>query len=258
MEISRVTPLQAAQAHGAVIVIDVIRAFTVAAYAFAGGASRLWLVRTVEEAHALRAKNPRALLAGEIGGRLIDGFDFNNSPSLIAAADIRGRVIIQRTGAGTQGAVNAVYATHLLLCSLTNARATALYARKLAESAEGLVTLLPTAAFEDSYQDEDDVCADYLEALLQEREDAAEVLAGGIAYLHSIERFQWFEPDTSDAPLADVAAILATDCFNFAMVGTAITSDLIVPSTRHQTLQPASTSSLVMPNSSINSQSFRL
>jgi hypothetical protein len=95
-----------------------------------------------------------------------------------------------------------------------------LYARKLAESAEGLVTLLPTAAFEDSYQDEDDVCADYLEALLQERDDAAEVLAGGIAYLHAIERFQWFEPDTSDAPLADVAAILATDCFNFAMVGT--------------------------------------
>src|SRR6266849_3857244 len=236
MEISRVTPLQAAQAHGVVIVIDVIRAFTVAAYAFAGGASRLWLVRMVEEAHALRAKNPQALLAG----------------------DIRGRVIIQRTGAGTQGAVNAVYASHLLLCSLTNAHATALYARKLAESAEGLVTLLPTAAFEDSYHDEDDVCADYLEALLQERDDAAEVLAGGIAYLHAIERFQWFEPDTSDAPLADVAAILATDCFNFAMVGTAITSDLIVPSMPHHALHPASTSSLVMPNSSINSTSFRL
>lgn len=218
MEISRVTPLQAAQARGVVIVIDVIRAFTVAAYAFAGGASRLWLVRTVEEAHALRAKNPEALLAGEVGGRLIEGFDFNNSPSLIAAAGIRGRVIIQRTGAGTQGAVNAVNATHLLLCSLTNARATAFYARKLA--AGGLVTLLPTAAFEDGYHDEDDVCADYLEALLRERDDAAEVLAGGIAYLHGIERFQWFEPGNSDAPLADVAAILATDCFDFAMVGT--------------------------------------
>lgn len=219
MQVSRVTPLQAAQARGVVIVIDVIRAFTVAAYAFGGGASRLWLVRTVEEAQALRAKTPEALLAGEIGGRLIDGFDFNNSPSQIAAADIRGRVIIQRTGAGTQGAVNAINGNYLLLCSLTNAHATALYARKLAESAEGLVTLFPTAAFEDSYRDEDDVCADYLEALLQGRDDAAEVLAEGIAYLHAIERFQWFEPDSSDAPLADVAAILATDCFNFAMVG---------------------------------------
>ncbi len=220
MEISRVTHSEAEQARGVVIVIDVIRAFTVAAYAFAGGASRLWLVRTVEEAHALRAKNPQALLAGEIGGRLIDGFDFNNSPSLIAATDIRGRVIIQRTGAGTQGAVNAANATHLLLCSLTNARATAIYARKLAESAEGLVTLLPTATFEkDSCRNEDDVCADYVEALLRERDDAADVLAEGIAYLHAIERFQWFEPDTSDAPLADVAAILAADRFSFAMGG---------------------------------------
>jgi 2-phosphosulfolactate phosphatase len=220
MQVSRVTPLQAAQARGVVIVIDVIRAFTVAAYAFGGDASRLWLVRTVEEAQALRARNPQALLAGEIGGRLIDGFDFNNSPSQIAAADIRGRVIIQRTGAGTQGAVNAVNSTHLLLCSLTNARATAFYARRLAESAEGLVTLFPTAAFEDSYRDEDDVCADYVEALLQGRDSASEVLAEGIAYLHAIERFQWFEPDSSDAPFADVAAILATDYFNFAMVGT--------------------------------------
>src|SRR2546425_11644655 len=97
IDIRRVNRLEAVDSRGVVIVIDVIRAFTVAAYAFAGGASRLWLVRTVEEAHALRAKNPQALLAGEIGGRLIDGFDFNNSPSLIAATDIRGRVIIQRT-----------------------------------------------------------------------------------------------------------------------------------------------------------------
>ncbi len=46
--IRRVYRGQAEQAEGIVIVIDVIRAFTVAAYAFAGGASGLWLVRTVE------------------------------------------------------------------------------------------------------------------------------------------------------------------------------------------------------------------
>jgi hypothetical protein len=61
---------QAEQAEGIVVVIDVIRAFTVAAYAFAGGAQRLWLVRTVEEALALREREPGALLAGEIGGRI--------------------------------------------------------------------------------------------------------------------------------------------------------------------------------------------
>src|SRR5689334_22015442 len=149
MHIERVDHLHASQARGVVIVIDVIRAFTVAAYAFAGGAQRLLLVRTVEEAHALRTRFPEALLVGEIGGRLIPGFDLNNSPSLVIATHVSGRTLIQRTGAGTQGAVNATNATRILLCSLTNACATAKYARILAESTlpQEAVTLLPTATF---------------------------------------------------------------------------------------------------------------
>src|SRR5579883_1599931 len=89
---------QAEEAEGIVIVIDVIRAFTVAAYAFAEGARELWLVRTVEDALALRELAPDALLAGEIGGRLISGFDLNNSPYMMTRANVRGRRIIQRTG----------------------------------------------------------------------------------------------------------------------------------------------------------------
>lgn len=132
--IRRVYRGEAEQAEGIVIVIDVIRAFTVAACAFAGDASSLWLVRTVEEALALRELDPGALLAGEIGGRLIPGFDLNNSPHLMSQADVRGRRIIQRTGAGTQGAVAARNTTHLLVCSLANARATAHYAAQLSQS----------------------------------------------------------------------------------------------------------------------------
>jgi len=81
MQIKRVDLMAAAQARGVVIVIDVIRAFTVAGYAFEGGARGLWLVRQVEEALALREREPGALLAGEVDGRLIPGFDHNNSPS---------------------------------------------------------------------------------------------------------------------------------------------------------------------------------
>src|SRR5579859_2312546 len=144
LDIRRVYRLEAAQARGVVIVIDVIRAFTVAAYACAGGARRLWLVRTTDEAFVLRQQEAQALLAGEIGGRLIPGFDLNSSPPLMAATNVQGRTIIQRTGAGTQGAVGAINATHLLICSLANARASAAYARELAATTAGLVTLLPT------------------------------------------------------------------------------------------------------------------
>src|SRR5712692_2494679 len=142
LEIRRVNLQEAALAQGVVIVIDVIRAFSVAAYAFSGGARRLWLVRSIEDAFALREREPHALLAGEVGGRLIPGFDFNNSPSLMAAADVDGRLLIQCTGAGTQGAVNAVNASHILLCSLVNTQSTALYALKLADTTGGIVTLL--------------------------------------------------------------------------------------------------------------------
>ena len=221
MEIQRLERTEAEQARGVVIVIDVVRAFSVAAYALAGGAQALWLVRTVEDAQALRQREPAALLAGEVGGRLIGGFDFNNSPSQMAQADVKGRLLIQRTGAGTQGAVGAINATHLLLCSLVNARATAAYARQLLAASDMPITLLPTEpAWANGTQPmEDHFCADYLEALLRQQTDAPEVLAERITRLHTSGRFDEFKKGSPDFPFEDIAAVLAADRFHFAMVG---------------------------------------
>ncbi|HLW03925.1 MAG TPA: 2-phosphosulfolactate phosphatase [Ktedonobacterales bacterium] len=222
MEIQRVYRTDAAQARGIVLVIDVFRAFSVAAYAFAGGVQQLWLVRAVEDALALREREPKARLAGEVGGRLIPGFDFNNSPARMAAADVQGRLLIQCTGAGTQGAVGAVNASHLLLCSLVNARATAAYARELAATTDGLITLMPTEPIGATgiTTTEDDICADYLEALLTERADAEQARDNGIAWLRTSGRLAIFEQGIPDFPFEDIAAALAVDRFHFAMVGT--------------------------------------
>jgi 2-phosphosulfolactate phosphatase len=221
LDIRRVYLADAAEARGVVIVIDVIRAFTVAAYACAGGARCLWLVRTTDEAFALRQQEPRALLAGEIGGRLIPGFDLNNSPSLMSATDVRGRTIIQRTGAGTQGAAGAINATHMLVCSLANARATAIYARKLADTTGGLVTLLPTEGSSQYLQHlgEDSVCAVYIEALLREQKNASELLADNLARLEASGRFDFMKQGDVDFPFEDIALIKGVDRFDFVMVG---------------------------------------
>ncbi|HEX5545811.1 MAG TPA: 2-phosphosulfolactate phosphatase, partial [Ktedonobacterales bacterium] len=73
-DVVRIHGINAEQARGVVVVIDVLRAFTVSAYALAGGARELLLVRGVEEALTLRDEaHPDALLAGEVGGRLIPG-----------------------------------------------------------------------------------------------------------------------------------------------------------------------------------------
>lgn len=219
IEIQRVRRTEAEQARGVAIVIDVIRAFTVAAYALANGARCLHLVRTAEEAFALRALEPGALLAGEIGGRLIAGFDHNNSPAQMAAADVRGRVIIQRTGAGTQGAVDAMHADRLLVAALVNARATALYARQLATQSGHGITLMPTNTGDDPRGIEDELCADYLEALLCRPADAPRVLQEALMRLSACGRLEMFHADDADFPADDVPAFLAVDRFPFAMEG---------------------------------------
>jgi 2-phosphosulfolactate phosphatase len=110
---------------GAVVVVDVLRAFSTAAYAFAAGARHIFLVEEVEEALAFKRENPGTFAMGELQGRRPDGFDFSNSPVAIASQDLRGRTLVQRTSAGTRGAVAARSATRLWCASLVNASATA-------------------------------------------------------------------------------------------------------------------------------------
>lgn len=62
MEIQRATLDNCSAATGIVVVIDVIRAFTTAAFAFDAGARDVVLVSTVEEALNLRERMPGALV----------------------------------------------------------------------------------------------------------------------------------------------------------------------------------------------------
>ncbi|MFN8497279.1 MAG: 2-phosphosulfolactate phosphatase [Anaerolineae bacterium] len=202
----------AREARGLAIIIDVIRAFTVAAYAFDGGAEEIMLVGTVEEAFALRERFPDALLIGEVGGRAIPGFDLNNSPTRMAAANVRGRRLIQRTGAGTQGVVAAAGADSLLLASLVVGRATAEYVRR---AGAAVVSIVAMAGDVGHAPMEDDICADYLAALLRgETPDTGGLCAAVLATPHA----QLFlDPDDPDFIPSDLDYALAVDRFDFAM-----------------------------------------
>jgi 2-phosphosulfolactate phosphatase len=84
------------------VIIDVFRAFTTAAGALANGATKIIIVRDVEEALRLRAAGVGQLCMGQVGRRAPSGFDLGNSPFEASQADLDGRAIIQRTSAGTQ------------------------------------------------------------------------------------------------------------------------------------------------------------
>jgi len=181
----------ARRATGAVAIIDVFRAFTTAAVALANGASRIVMVSTVEEALALREDGVGQICMGEVRGRRPPGFDFGNSPFEVSQADLTGRTIIQRTGAGTQGIVAARQAERLYATSLVTADATA---RALLAESPALVTLVAMGNGAVVRTDEDELCAIHLRNLLEGRPGDAQavrqvVLAGGeIAHFHDPAR----------------------------------------------------------------------
>jgi 2-phosphosulfolactate phosphatase len=147
-------------ANGVVVVIDVLRAFSTAAYAFGAGAESITLVADVDEALTLKAQIPDAIIIGEVYGTTPDGFDFGNSPTEITQQDLVGKALIQRTSAGTQGVVSSVSADELFTSSFVVADATVRAIQGL-EPEE--VSFVITGRYFDS---EDKACADYLEACL--------------------------------------------------------------------------------------------
>jgi 2-phosphosulfolactate phosphatase len=156
----------AERAVGAVVIIDVFRAFTTAAVALAKGATKIIVVGDVDEALALRAAGVGHLCMGEVGGKRPPGFDLGNSPFEASQADLEGRTIIQRTSAGTQGIVAARQAARLYAGSLVTATATV---RALLRQASAEITLVAMGLEGSRRSDEDELCAIHLRNLLQGR-----------------------------------------------------------------------------------------
>ena len=163
----------AARATGTVVVIDVFRAFTCAAVAFARGARRIVMVDGVERALELKQAGVGEICIGEHRGRKPDGFDFPNSPALLEAADLRGRTLIQATSNGTAGLAAAVGADRLYAGALVNAAATA---RAIRAADPAIVTLVAMGQYGETRADEDELCACYLRALLRGRNPDADAL----------------------------------------------------------------------------------
>ena len=190
--------------------IDVVRAFTVSAYALAGGAREVLLVGTVDAARRLGTELG-AVVSAEEGGLPVEGVAISNSPTMVRDADLDGRVLVQRSTSGVQAALAAHGCDHVFAASLVVAGATARAVRAL-EPAQ--VTLVATGA--PLGHPEDRACADVVEALLRDRpappldELLAPFLAGD-RYRRSREG-RW-----PGCPPSDMDLALALDTFDFAM-----------------------------------------
>jgi len=194
-----------------VILIDVLRAFSTAAYAFSRGAKEILLVSTVDEALFLKSCIPNAKAMGEVGGLAPEGFDFGNSPTDIHKVDLSGITLIQRTGAGTQGAVRSRNAEVMLASSFVVAEATVRYISMLGSDE---VTFVITGRFKDR-GDEDLACAEYLESLLRGLQPEPEPFVRRV--FESRDALQHLDPAETGFPLSDLEYCSRIDKFDFAM-----------------------------------------
>lgn len=213
MRITRAVGIDGARAAtGVVVVIDVIRAFSVSAYALAGGARECLLVPTVDQARELAAVVPDAVVSAEVDGLPVPGIAISNSPTQITSADLRGRALVQRTSAGTP-VIDAVGAGHdIFAASLVVARATA-QACLLRDPDS--VTLIASGDFP-----EDHACALYIESLIDGSPRAASV-DDLLQPLYASERYRRLATgDWPGFPSTDLALALMPDRFDFAMPAT--------------------------------------
>lgn len=202
-----------AGATGVVVVVDVIRAFTAAAYAFAAGAEDIVLVATVEEALALREQHPGSLVMGELGGLPPEGFDFGNSPFALIGADLTGRRLIQRTSKGTQGVIRSENAEYLLTSSLCCAQATVDFINELSPD---VVTFVETGLGPDGRGEEDVACADYLQMLLVGAKPDPEGYIERVKMSSTSQRL-FADPGKPQFLWQDIECCVDVDRFDFAM-----------------------------------------
>jgi len=207
--------LSIAECHrvrGTAVVIDVLRAFSTAAWAFHLGIERIVLSDDIDKALRIKAKLPGALAMKD--SKPLAGFELSNSPvELQSAEPLAGATIVQRTTHGTVGAWAAREADRLYCASFLVAAATA---RAIRDSGTSEVYFVVTG--EDGIAEEDLACAEYIAALIDEpdahpepylrraRESStAALLARRIA------------DGTPGVHALDIETCLRTDVFDFVM-----------------------------------------
>jgi 2-phosphosulfolactate phosphatase len=109
-----------------VVIVDIFRATSSICYGIENGAEAIIPVSLVEECAAYREKGLDYLLAAERDGKVVEGFDFGNSPFSYTKEKVAGKTVVLTTTNGThalhlsRAAKRIVIGSFLNLTSLCN------------------------------------------------------------------------------------------------------------------------------------------
>jgi len=213
MEIKILHLLEGAKkAEGLVVIIDVFRAFSVACYVFGNNAKKIIPVGDIKKAYELKRKNPDYILIGERNGKKQKSFDYGNSPTQIESVDFNDKIIVQTTGSGTQGIINAKKADKIITGSFVNLLAIVKYIKKYKPNKLSLVCMGISGL---KIADEDKYCAEFIYNLLNGINNNFEII---VNELKNRTGKIFFDPKNKKwAPENDFYLCLNLNKFNFVL-----------------------------------------
>ena len=199
-------------AKGLVVIIDVFRATTTAAYVMNNGAEKIIPVNSLEQAFEMKRRNPDYILMGERNGLKVKGFDYGNSPFEIINIDFASKTVIMTTSAGTKGIVYAKDANEIILGSFVSANSVVNYIKD--ENPE-IVTLVALGEAGIESTDEDELCAKYIKNLLEGNNPDFENIKNYLKNYNSALKF--FDINKPKFPEGDFDCAMDLDRFNFIL-----------------------------------------
>ena len=144
----------------AIVAVDVIRATTTVVSAVAAG-WRCFPVARLQDAIELNSRLKDALLVGELGGNMPDGFHMNNSPAKLAQRSDNHRPLIVLSTSGTDLLVRARPAVAVYPACFRNYTAVA----KHVAGAHKRVAVIG-AGSRNEFREEDQMCCAWIARLL--------------------------------------------------------------------------------------------
>jgi 2-phosphosulfolactate phosphatase len=103
-----------------VVIVDIFRATSSICYGIENGVTAIIPVSEVEECAAYREKGHDFLLAAERDGKVVEGFDFGNSPFSYTHEKVNGKTVVLTTTNGTHALHLSRNAKRIVIGSFLN------------------------------------------------------------------------------------------------------------------------------------------
>lgn len=153
-------------AKGIAVIIDVFRAGNTILACLKNGVKEIIPIEQIEKAYKLKQLHRSWILVGERNGKKISNFDYGNSPATLASLNIYGKTIVLSTSSGTKGLLHAKFAEKCYIASFGNISKMVSF---LKEKNSPVISLVPMGLNATISAVEDDLCAQYMYHLLQNK-----------------------------------------------------------------------------------------